>query len=123
MKMNNKVSHLFHLKDGRFGLLSLCCAICCFHWEDFRNFLDSHNYVTNKLACLVRDGMDNEYVKVVSCVIAAFGIHLVILYHFKTKGKSDHATVITFLSTLYENLTTIFPIFKTSILSSKPAHV
>ena len=107
LKRNNKESHLFHLKDGRFGLLSLCCAICCFHWEDFRTFLDTHNYVTNKLACLVRDGMEKDYVKVVACVIAAFGVQLVIPYHFKTKGGSDHATMCEFLTTLHENLTNV----------------
>ena len=99
-----KVTHLFHMKDSRFGLLSLSCAICIFHWDDFDKFLNTHNYITNKLACLVRDGMEHEYVTVVASVCAAFGVHLVIPFHFKTKGKSDHSTLRDYLTELYDNL-------------------
>ena len=49
---------------------------------------------------LVRDRMETEYVKIVACVVAAFGIHRVIPYHFITKGKSDHQT-------LFENLSDV----------------
>ena len=104
MKKENRKVHLFQIKDGRFGLLSLSCAVCIFHWEDFEKFSDSHNYITNKLACLVRDGMQHEYVKVVACVCAAFGVHLVIPYHYKTKGKSNHTQLQAFFADLYNNL-------------------
>ena len=97
-------TYLFHMKDSRFGLLSLSCAICIFHWETFEKFLDSHNYINNKLACLVRDGMQHEYVNIVACVCAAFGVYLVIPFHFKIKGKSNHSVLRDFFTELYENL-------------------
>ena len=67
-------------------------------------FLDSRNYINNKLACLVRDGMQQEYVNIVACVCAAFGVHLVIPFHFKIKGKSNHSILRDFFTELYENL-------------------
>ena len=57
----------------------LLCAIWIFYWKDFEKFLESHNYITNSLACLVNDGIKHEYTKVVACVCAAFRIHLVII--------------------------------------------
>ena len=75
-----------------------------FHWSDFDEFLDTHNYITNKLACLVHDGMEHEYVKVIACVCAAFGIHLVIPFHYKTKGNSYHSTLQLYFAQLYNNL-------------------
>ena len=104
LKKMGKVIHLFHMKDARFGLLSLSCAICIFHWSDFNKFLDNHEYITNKLACLVRDGMQHEYVMVIACVCAAYGIHLIIPFHYKTKGKSDHSTLRKYFKDLYDNL-------------------
>ena len=55
LKKEGRNIHL--LKDSRFGLLSQSCAVCLYHWNDFESFLDSHSYITNKLACLIRDGM------------------------------------------------------------------
>ena len=60
-----------------FGRLSLCCAVFCYHYDDFVDFLDLHDYVTNKLACLARDSLRLEYIKPVAAVIASIGIHLV----------------------------------------------
>ena len=41
MKRQGQKTHLFHMKDGRFGLLSQCSAIICYHWEDFTNMITS----------------------------------------------------------------------------------
>ena len=98
-------SHLFHMKDARFGRLSRCAAIMCYHWDDFKNFLDSHDYVTNKLACLVRDSLNLEYIKVVVAVVACMGIHLVSPYHAKTISiDTTHSTLKEFLTSLYTSL-------------------
>ena len=51
------------------------------HWDDFCGFLSTHDYVTNKLTCLVRDALAMEYIKVVVAVVVAFGIHLVSPFH------------------------------------------
>jgi len=67
--------------------------------------------------------MDKEYVNVVSCVIAAFGIHFAIPYHYETKGRPNYSAICEFLTTLYENFTpvsidVILSILSTSLLSS-----
>jgi hypothetical protein len=86
----NRKVHLFALKDMRFEALSKCSAILCYHWRDFKQFLSSHDYVTNQLACLVRNALDLEYIPIVTAVISAIGIHVVSPYHALT--KSVHAT-------------------------------
>ena len=62
--------HLFLLKDARFDALSKLSAIMCFHWVDFKVFLSTHEYMTNKHACLVRDALCLEYIIVTVAVIA-----------------------------------------------------
>ena len=71
--------HLFLLKDARFGALSIASAITCFHWDDFNIFLSTHEYITNKLACLVRDALCLEYTRVAAAVIAVTGVLLIAL--------------------------------------------
>ena len=48
--------------------------------------------------------MQHEYVNIVACVCAAFGVDLVIPFHFKIKGKSNHSVLRDFFTELYENL-------------------
>ena len=57
------------MKDAHFGCLSRCVVIVLHHWEHFTRFLESHNYVTNKLAVRVYP--------VILVVAAAFGIQLI----------------------------------------------
>lgn len=97
--------HLFLLKDARFGALSKSSAVMCYHWDDFCSFLSSHEYVTNKLACLVRDALSLEYIKVVISVIAAFGLHLVAPFHAMTIScKATHSSLKEFFSLLHDDL-------------------
>ena len=97
--------HLFSLKDARFGELSKSSAIMCYHWNDFCSFLESHSYITNKLACLVRDALKLDYVKVVVAVVAALGVHLVSPYHAMTIHKdATHSSLQVFFKTLYSDL-------------------
>ena len=102
-KKGKKVS-LFQMKDFRFGALSKSCAVVCYHWQDFVEFLEGHDYVTNKLACLVRDGMSNEYIKPVIAVTAAFGIHVIQPYFAKCKGNSTHSQLRDFFQNLNNSL-------------------
>ena len=88
MKEKNKPVHLFSLKDAHFGKLSKCSAIMCYHWNDFSSFLESYSDITNKLACLVRDALNLDYVKVVIVVMAAIGVHLVSPYHAMTISQN-----------------------------------
>ena len=72
MQGKSKLTHLFLLKDACFAALSKSSAIICHHWDDFCSFLGSHEYFTNKLACLVQDASALEYIKTVVTVIASF---------------------------------------------------
>ena len=76
----------------------------CHHWDDFIAFLDQHDYITNKLACLMRDAMQFEYILVILAVIASFGAHLISPYFFKTIGKATHSQLQTFFTDVYSCL-------------------
>ena len=77
----------------------------CYHWEDFLSFLESHAYITNKLACLVRDAMTLDYIKVVIAVVAALGVHIVSPYHAMTIDKAaTHSSLKEFFNNLYSDL-------------------
>ena len=79
----------------------------CYHWNDFNDFLDTHDYVTNKLACLVRDVINLEYIRVIIAVVAAIGTHLINPYHTKTiNTDSTHSSLKEFFSELYSDLQT-----------------
>ena len=105
MHKHGKSVHLFSLKDARFGALSKSCATMCFHWSDFCSFLETHDYITNKLACLVRDALKLEYVKVVIAVVATMGVQLVSPYHFRTIATTaTHSSLKDFFINLHEQL-------------------
>ena len=77
----------------------------CYHWNDFCSFLEKHSYITNKLACLVRDALNLDYVKVVVAVVAAIGVHLISPYHAMTIHKdATHSSLQVSLKTLYNDL-------------------
>ncbi|CAM1331741.1 Uncharacterised protein g10665 [Pycnogonum litorale] len=105
LKDQGKQAHLFHLKDARFGALSKSCAIMCYHWNDFWDFLEEHDYITNKLACLVRDALALEYIKIVAAVVAIIGIQLVTPFHALTISKgATHSKLKETFESLYQEL-------------------
>ena len=106
LKQQEKPVHLFQLKDARFGALSKSSAIMCHHWEDFSNFLETHGYITNKLACLVRDSLSLDYVKIVIAVVAVFGIQIISPYHAMTISTSaTHSKLKVTFESLYGEMT------------------
>ena len=104
LKKKNKDVHLFEFKDSRFASLSESAAVVCHHWDDFIEFLDQHDYITNKLACLVRDAMKFEYILVVLAVIATFGVQLISPYFFKTISKANHSQLKSYFTDVYNSL-------------------
>ena len=104
MRRREKDIHLFELKDYRFGCLSQSSAVAVYHWFDFLDFLHQHDYITNKLACLVRDSMQFDYIIVVLIVVAAFGIHLISPLFIKTKGKATHSDLKLFFTKVHTSL-------------------
>ena len=80
-KENKSVS----LKDERFNRLTLTCAVALYHYDDVVSFLEKYEHVTNQLACTVRSFQDLNFLKVLFCVGALIGLHLVepFLSHFQ----------------------------------------
>ena len=105
LQRNGKSMNLFQMKDMRFGLLSQSCARVYYHWDDFVEFFEKQDYVTNKLACLCRDAMDLPHIRTVAATLAAFGIHLVSPFFSKTKSsKSTHTDLKDYFSTVHNSL-------------------
>ena len=48
----------------------LCDAIVCYHWNDFNDYLYTRGYVINKLAFLVWDLINMEYIMIIIVVVA-----------------------------------------------------
>ena len=101
-----RTPHLIRFKDARFGLLSRCSAIVIYHWEDLKDFLTSHDYITNKLAILVRDTMCNhEFTKIMITTVAAIGLQVISPYHAVTISKnSTHSSLKEFFIDVYNSL-------------------
>ena len=60
---------------------------------------------TNTLACLVRDALNLEYIKVVVTVVACIGLHLVEPFRAKTIGKTaTHSSFKEFFTDFYISL-------------------
>ena len=97
--------HLFLLKDARFAALSISSAIMRFHWDVFNVFLGTHEYMTSKLACLVRDALCLEYITTAVALIVVIGVQLIALYHAMTiSNKSTHSSLKLFFENLYNEL-------------------
>ena len=91
------------MKDAGFSALSKSSAILSFHWDYFNLFLSTHEDITNKFACLVRDTIFLEYIRVV--VTVSLGVQLIALYHAVTiSNKSTHSSLKLFFENLYEEL-------------------
>ena len=105
MDRRGKKVYLLHLKDARFGYLSKCCGIVCHHWDDFVDFLISNENITNKLACLCRDALKLDYIKVICAVVASMGLHLIEPFHAKTiSSRENHTSLKEFFTTLHHSL-------------------
>ena len=67
----------FDYKDLRIGCLSRACAVILYIKTHLPDWLDENPDITNRLACLVRDFLDVEYLDVAFTVFAAYGIQLI----------------------------------------------
>ena len=100
-KKNRSVS----LKDERFNRLTLTCAIALYHYDDLATFLDKYQHVTNQLACIVRCFMDLETLKVMFCVDALLGLHLVEPFlSLTTSSETTYSKLIPAFKQLYDDL-------------------
>ena len=62
-------------------------------------------HINNWLACLVRELLELSYLKVVFKVFAAFGVHFIEPFYWKTIDKeSTHSSVKDYYARLYSDL-------------------
>ena len=105
MKRRGKSIYLLHIKDARFGYLSRC-SIASHHWDDFKLFLDTCD-TANKLAYLIRDSLNLDYIQVIITVISCIGLYLIEISHSTTINvDSTHDSLGIFMSRLYDSLKT-----------------
>ena len=50
-----------------------------YHFDDVVSFLDKFQHVTNQLACIVRCFLELKFLKVMLCIGALLGVHLLSL--------------------------------------------
>ena len=72
-------------------------VIVCYHWNDFTEFFEKHDYITTKLSCLCWDAIELSYIKIVLPTVAAFGIHLV---SSSTEVDVDHTQLQSYFQEL-----------------------
>ena len=103
---NNHIENeMFLYKDERFGCFPKACAVVLHMRETVNNFLSTHPDIDNRLACIVRDTYDQEYLILVLSVVGAFGIQLVEPFHAKTlSNTSNHNTLTVFFRDLHSKL-------------------
>ena len=96
---------LFSYKDQRFGCLSRAAGVLLYNLPYLEQFLASNPHINNRLACLVRELLDLPYLKVVFCVFAAVGLHVIEPFYSKTIDKqSTHSSLKEFYTVLYNDL-------------------
>jgi len=105
-KKNKSVS----LKDERFNRLTLTCAIMLYHLDDVASFLEKFEHVTNQLACIVRCFIDLEFLKILYCVGALIGLHLVEPFlSLTTSSNTNYSKLIPAFQELHCDLTKTDP--------------
>ena len=105
LKSKGKPMQMFYMKDSRFGYLSKASAVTLYHWDDFSDYLATYQLIDNKLACLVRDAMKLDFIKIVLAVIAVFGVQLVEPYYQKTTStKVNHSELCSFFTEIHAGL-------------------
>lgn len=110
MHIAPKKNKSFSLKDERFDRLTLCCAVGVHHYDDANEFLQKYEHVTNQLACIVRNFLDIEILKVMFCVGALVGLHLVGPFLSLTTSKATtYSTLIPAFKQLHVDLQTTNP--------------
>ena len=116
-KENKSVS----LKDERFNRLTLTCAVALYHYDDVVSFLEKYEHVTNQLACIVRSFQDLNFLKVLFCVGALIGLHLVDPFlSLTTSSETKYSKLIPAFKELYDNLRNTVP--KDILQVTKPAY-
>ena len=102
---NQIENEMFLYKDERYGCFPKACSVLLYMRETVNDFLSSHPDIDNRLACIVRDTYDQEYLVLVLAVVGAFGLQLVEPFYSKTLSKkSNHSTLMVFFQQLYQKM-------------------
>ena len=84
------------MRDEGFNRLNLSCAVILYHIDDVGRFLAEFEYVTNQLGCIVRCFQGIEFLRVMYCVGALIGLHLVELLFLSLTAAVPVATSTTY---------------------------
>ena len=100
-KKNMSVS----LNDERFNRLPLTYAVTLYHLDDVASFLDKFQHVTNQLACIVGCLLDLKFLKVMLCIGALLGVHLVEPFFILTTSTAmTYSKLIRAFQQVYHDL-------------------
>ena len=78
-------------------------CVTLYHFDDA--FLDKFQHVTNQLACIVRCFLDLEFLKVMLCIGALIGVHLVEPFLILTTSTAmTYSKLIPAFQQLYHDL-------------------
>ena len=108
---------LFAYKDQRFGCMNRPAGVLLFYYDHLSEFLTQNPQICNRLACLVREGINLPYLKVVLAVFAIFGLHLIEPFYAKTIAKgATHSSLKQFYNDLHSSMSnTVY-----NVLLTKP---
>ena len=96
---------MFMYKDERFGCFPKASAVVLSSMEGLGDFLNVNIDIDNKLACLVRDILKQEYLPLVLAVVAAFGIQLIEPFHAITiSNKTTHQSLKQYFKALHDKM-------------------
>ena len=102
---NHVQYEMFLYKDERFGCFPKASAVVLYSCDIIQDYLYSHPDIDNRLACIVRDIFDQEYVKLCLTVVAAFGLQIVEPFHSATIQKSStHTSLKDFFGEMHRRM-------------------
>ena len=90
---------------SRFGCLCRASAVLLYNYEHIEGFLYTNPYISNKLACPVRELLNLPHLKVILDVFALLGVYLIESLYCKTIGKTaTHSKLKVFYKELHTGL-------------------
>ena len=96
---------LFAYKDHRFGCLSRAAAVIVYLKPWLKQWLEENPNVTNRLACIVRDFLEIDYLDVALTCFAAAGLQLIEPFFSTTiSEKSTHTSLQKFYKCLHQKM-------------------
>ena len=68
---------MFLYKDERFGCFPKASAVALYHLDTLSDSLSANSNIDNRLACIIRDIVKQDYLPLALAVVASFVIQLI----------------------------------------------